>query len=67
MPEAFIASTTREVHSVAAIEDRDLGEVGEVTRKAAAVFRAHVDVPAGLASRRRLSRGLGSRATPSTW
>jgi branched-subunit amino acid aminotransferase/4-amino-4-deoxychorismate lyase len=43
VPEAFIASTTREVHSVVAIEDRDLGEVGEVTRKAAAVFRAHVD------------------------
>jgi branched-subunit amino acid aminotransferase/4-amino-4-deoxychorismate lyase len=43
VPEAFIASTTREVHSVAAIEDRDLGEVGEVTRKAAAAFRAHVD------------------------
>jgi branched-subunit amino acid aminotransferase/4-amino-4-deoxychorismate lyase len=43
VPEAFIASTTREVHSVVAIEHRDLGEVGEVTRKAAAAFRAHVD------------------------
>ncbi len=41
--EAFIASTTREVHSVAAIEGREFPEVGEVTRKAAAVFRAHVD------------------------
>jgi branched-chain amino acid aminotransferase len=45
--EAFIASTTREVHSVSAIEDRDLGEVGEVTRKAAAAFRAHVDETLG--------------------
>jgi branched-subunit amino acid aminotransferase/4-amino-4-deoxychorismate lyase len=43
VPEAFIASTTREVHSVVAIEDRDLGETGEVTRKAAAAFRAHVE------------------------
>jgi branched-subunit amino acid aminotransferase/4-amino-4-deoxychorismate lyase len=43
VPEAFIASTTREVHSVVAIEDRDFGEVGEVTRKAAGAFRAHVD------------------------
>ncbi|MGI8750518.1 MAG: aminotransferase class IV [Thermoleophilaceae bacterium] len=43
VPEAFIASTTREVHSVAAIEDRDFPEVGEVTRKAAAVFGAHVE------------------------
>jgi branched-chain amino acid aminotransferase len=43
VPEAFIASTTREVHSVVAIEDRDLGETGEVTRKAAGAFRAHVD------------------------
>ena len=43
VPEAFIASTTREVHSISAIEDRELPEVGEVTRKAAAAFRAHVD------------------------
>jgi branched-subunit amino acid aminotransferase/4-amino-4-deoxychorismate lyase len=43
VPEAFIASTTREVHSVVAIEDRDLGETGEVTRKAAAAFRAYVE------------------------
>jgi branched-chain amino acid aminotransferase len=41
--EAFIASTTREVQSIAAIEDAEFPEVGEVTRKAAAVFRAHVD------------------------
>ena len=42
-PEAFIASTTREVQSIASIEDRELPETGEVTRKAAAAFRAHVD------------------------
>ena len=40
--EAFLASTTREVQSVAAIEGRELPETGEVTRKAAAAFRAHV-------------------------
>jgi len=43
VPEAFLASTTREVHSVSAIEDTELGEVGEVTRHAAAVFRSHVE------------------------
>jgi branched-chain amino acid aminotransferase len=43
VPEAFIASTTREVHSVSRIEDREFPEVGEVTNKAAAAFRAHVD------------------------
>ena len=41
--EAFIASTTREVHSISAIEEREFPETGEVTRKAAAAFRAHVD------------------------
>jgi len=41
--EAFIASTTREVHSIAAIEEREFPETGEVTRKAAAAFRAHVE------------------------
>lgn len=41
--EAFIASTTREVHSVSVIEDREFPETGEVTRKAAGAFRAHVD------------------------
>jgi branched-chain amino acid aminotransferase len=41
--EAFLASTTREVQSVAAIENSDFPETGEVTRKAAAVFRAHVE------------------------
>ena len=41
--EAFLASTTREVQSVAAIERREFPEPGEVTRKAAAAFRAHVE------------------------
>jgi branched-chain amino acid aminotransferase len=41
--EAFLASTTREVQSAAAIEGREFPETGEVTRKAAAAFRAHVD------------------------
>ncbi len=41
--EAFLASTIREVQSVAAIEDAEFPETGEVTRKAAAAFRAHVD------------------------
>ncbi len=41
--EAFIASTTREVHSISAIEGREFPETGEVTRKAAAAFRAYVD------------------------
>ena len=41
--EAFLASTTREVQSVAAIEEREFEETGEVTRKAAAALRAHVD------------------------
>jgi branched-chain amino acid aminotransferase len=42
VPEAFIASTTREVHSIAQIEETELDE-GELTRKAAAAFQAHVD------------------------
>jgi len=41
--EAFIASTTREVHSISAIEEREFPETGEVTRKVAAAFRAHVE------------------------
>jgi branched-chain amino acid aminotransferase len=41
--EAFLASTTREVQSVAAIENSEFPETGEVTRKAAAAFRAHVE------------------------
>ena len=41
--EAFLASTTREVQSVATIEETELPETGELTRKAAAAFRAHVE------------------------
>lgn len=41
--EAFVASTAREVHPVAAIEDREFEQVGEVTRKAAGAFSAHID------------------------
>ena len=41
--EAFLASTTREVQSVAAIEEREFPETGEVTRKAAAALRAHIE------------------------
>ncbi len=48
--EAFLASTTREIQSVAAIEDRDFAEPGELTRKAAAAFRAHVDEALAAAS-----------------
>ena len=65
--EAFLASTTREVQSVAAIEGTDFPETGEVTRKAAAAFRAHVE--ATLAQTR---GGSGGREPPgllppSTW
>jgi branched-chain amino acid aminotransferase len=41
--EVFLASTVREVQSVAAVEDKEFPESGEVTRKAAAAFRAHVE------------------------
>jgi len=41
--EAFLASTIREVQSVAAVEETEFPETGEVTRKAAATFRAHVE------------------------
>ena len=40
--EAFLASTTREVQSVAVIEDRDLGPVGERTMQAADVLRRDI-------------------------
>ena len=40
--EAFIASTTREVQPVAAIEEREFAEVGERTRQAAAELRDHI-------------------------
>jgi branched-chain amino acid aminotransferase len=41
--EAFLASTTREVQSVSAIEEREFPETGELTRKAAAALRAHIE------------------------
>src|SRR3954454_16017765 len=37
--EAFLASTTREVQSVAAVEDRDFGEAGRVTQAAASALQ----------------------------
>jgi branched-chain amino acid aminotransferase len=45
--EAFLASTTREVQSVAAIEEREFPETGEVTRKAGATLRAQIDAELG--------------------
>jgi len=41
--EACLASTTREVQSVSAIEGREFPETGEVTRKAGAALRAHIE------------------------
>ena len=40
--EAFLASTTREVQSVAAIEDRRFEATGPVTARAAAALSAHI-------------------------
>jgi branched-chain amino acid aminotransferase len=45
--EAFLASTTREVQSVSAIEDREFPEAGEVTSKAAALLRAEIEQELG--------------------
>ncbi len=39
--EAFLASTTREVQAIAAIDDLELAAPGEVTLAAAAAFAAH--------------------------
>jgi branched-chain amino acid aminotransferase len=41
--EAFLASTTREVQPVAAIEDRELPAPGERTAEAAAAMRSHIE------------------------
>lgn len=41
--EAFLASTTREVQPVAAIEDLELSAPGERTRQAAEALRAHIE------------------------
>jgi branched-chain amino acid aminotransferase len=40
--EAFLASTTREVQSVAAIEDRRFEKTGPVTARTAAALSAHI-------------------------
>ncbi|MFN2615758.1 MAG: aminotransferase class IV [Thermoleophilaceae bacterium] len=45
--EAFLASTTREVQSIAAVEEREFPETGELTRKAAAALRAFIDAELG--------------------
>jgi branched-chain amino acid aminotransferase len=41
--EAFLASTTREVQPVSAIEDTELGAPGGRTREAAAALREHIE------------------------
>jgi len=41
--EAFLASTTREVQPVAAVDERAFDAVGEVTRRAAALLRARIE------------------------
>ena len=45
--EAFLASTTREVQPVAAIEDVELEAPGELTRTAAAALREHIQAELG--------------------
>jgi branched-chain amino acid aminotransferase len=45
--EAFLASTTREVQSVAGVEDRDLGEAGPRTTAAAAALRENIAAELG--------------------
>jgi len=45
--EAFLASTTREVQPVGAIEEREFAGPGEVTAKAAAVLRAQIESELG--------------------
>jgi branched-subunit amino acid aminotransferase/4-amino-4-deoxychorismate lyase len=45
--EVFLASTTREVQSVAAVEDRDLGEAGPRTVAAAGALREHIAAELG--------------------
>jgi branched-subunit amino acid aminotransferase/4-amino-4-deoxychorismate lyase len=41
--EAFLASTTREVQPVAAIEDREFAEVGERTARVQSAVRAYIE------------------------
>ena len=45
--EAFLASTTREVQPVAAIEDHELEAPGAATRAAAAALREHIEAALG--------------------
>lgn len=45
--EAFLASTTREVQAVAAVEGRELPGPGKRTREAAAALRAHIAAALG--------------------
>ena len=45
--EAFLVSTTREVQSVASVEDRDFGPTGQRTREAAAGLRAQIQSELG--------------------
>jgi branched-subunit amino acid aminotransferase/4-amino-4-deoxychorismate lyase len=40
--EAFLASTTREVQSIVAVEDREFAELGPRTAEAQAALRAHI-------------------------
>jgi branched-subunit amino acid aminotransferase/4-amino-4-deoxychorismate lyase len=47
--EAFLASTTREVLPVSALDGRRLDAPGPRTREAAEAFRAHVDAELGVA------------------
>jgi len=41
--EAFLASTTREVQAVGAIEEREFPQTGEVTNRVAAALRAQIE------------------------
>jgi branched-chain amino acid aminotransferase len=45
--EAFLASTTREVQAVAAVDDREMEAPGERTREAAEAFRASLGAALG--------------------
>ena len=54
--EAFLASTTREVQSIAAVEEIELGE-GDRTREAQAALRARIERAGRL--------GIGVRSLPA--
>ncbi len=57
--EAFLASTTREVQSVAAVEGHELGPVGEATTAAASVLRARIEAELGFSRSSTHDRSLG--------